>query len=245
MIIESLYERRHNLHGLIMKAVAVKGSLYTNKRIVNHEILRKVCVTLNFSLNIVSKAKEYKRWNSDEKLGLEQFTRLNAVDFMHPVFNIKNFFVIRKPEKFGLNSHLIFKYDNLQSNFLLYSSACTFTNTVWIAIFGEIIASILLIFLKLIFFSGGSLFSIANFFIFLLVTVLSAAYSAGLISLSTSFSLILLFNALENFVAKDTHRFTVIRGTNSADLLSMNVMKLMLEEEKFPLNVQEGSKNVS
>ncbi|KAF7383174.1 hypothetical protein HZH68_015023 [Vespula germanica] len=78
MITESFYDRRHNLHGLIMKAVAVKGSLYTNVKrhcdscSMHCEIFRKVCVTLNFSLKIVSKAKEYKKWNPDEKLGLEQ-----------------------------------------------------------------------------------------------------------------------------------------------------------------------------
>ncbi|XP_043682442.1 glutamate receptor 1-like [Vespula pensylvanica] len=290
MVPDFLYERRYNLQGFIMKAVTVKSSSFTNVKkggesySMYREIFRELCVTLNFSLEIVSEAEEYGRWNPEEKswtgaiaelyagradISLSGFSitsaRLNAVDFTHPVFKTKNFLVIREPEKFGIKWSSYFQ---------------TFTNTVWIAILGILMtASILLIFPKIksgidrkigylfidnfleiwgIFcqqgladFSGGSSLRIAYFSIFLLVTVLSAAYSASLISLLTSLSLILPFDSFESFVKEGTHRLTVIRGTadydkfaNSADPLSKNVMKLMLEEEKLPLNVQEGFKNI-
>ncbi|KAF7382218.1 hypothetical protein HZH66_013650 [Vespula vulgaris] len=291
MVPDFLYERRYNLQGFIMKAVTVKSSSFTNVKkdgvsySMYREIFRELCVTLNFSLEIVSEAEEYGRWNPEEKswtgaiaelyagradISLSGFSitsaRLNAVDFTHPVFKTKNFLVIREPEKFGIKWSSYFQ---------------TFTNTVWIAILGILMtASILLIFPKIksgidrkigylfidnfmeiwgIFcqqgladFSGGLSLRITYFSIFLLVTVLSAAYSASLISLLTSFSLILPFDSFESFVKEGTHRLTVIRGTadydkfaNSADPLSKNVMKLMLEEEKLPLNVQEGFKNVA
>ncbi|KAL2749305.1 putative glutamate receptor isoform X1 [Vespula maculifrons] len=290
IITDSLYERRHNLHGLIMKAVIVKDSPFLNVRKsgqldgIFSEILREICITLNFSFNIVSEVEEYGRWNPKQKIwtgaiaelyaghvdiALSGFTitsaRLNAVDFTHPVFKTKNFLVIREPEKFGIKWSSYFQ---------------TFTNTVWIAILGILMtASILLIFPKIksgidrkigylfidnfleiwgIFcqqgladFSGESSLKIAYFSIFLLVTVLSAAYSAGLISFLTSTIHILPFHSLESFVQDGNYQLVVVRGTafydkfaNSRDPLGKKIMKLMLEEEKLPVTQQEGYERI-
>ncbi|KAF7382219.1 hypothetical protein HZH66_013651 [Vespula vulgaris] len=290
MITDSLYERRHNLHGLIMKAVIVKDSPFLNVRKsgqldgIFSEILREICITLNFSFNIVSEVEEYGRWNPKKKIwtgaiaelyaghvdiALSGFTitsaRLNAVDFTHPVFKTKNFLVIREPEKFGIKWSSYFQ---------------TFTNTLWTAILGVLItASILLIFPKIksgtdrklrylfidnfleiwgIFcqqgladFSGESSLKIAYFSIFLLVTVLSAAYSAGLISFLTSTIHILPFHSLESFVQDGNYQLVVVRGTafydkfaNSRDPLGKKIMKLMLEEEKLPVTQQEGYERI-
>nr|XP_050865919.1 uncharacterized protein LOC127071083 [Vespula vulgaris] len=88
---------------------------------------------------------------------------------------------------------------------------------------------------------------IAYFSVFLLITILSAAYSAALISFLTTVSHILPFNSLEGFVQDGTYQLAVFRGTahydkfaNSEDPLAKKLMKLMLEEDKLPLTPLEG-----
>ncbi|KAL2713237.1 glutamate receptor 1-like [Vespula squamosa] len=252
LVPDFLYERRYNLQGLIMKVVTVKGSSFTivkkngESGNVYNDILRELCVTLNFSLEIVSEVEEYGRWNTEEKtwtgaiaelyarradISLSGFSvtndRLNVVDFTHPILETENFLVIREPEKFGIK----------WSSYFL-----TFTNTLWIAAFGILIAaSILLIFLKInnrsdrkigylfihnfleiwgIFcqqgladFPGRSSLRIAYVSIFLFVIVLSAAYSGGLISFLTSTIHILPFHSLESFVQDGTYHLVVVRGS--------------------------------
>ncbi|XP_043682408.1 glutamate receptor 1-like isoform X1 [Vespula pensylvanica] len=287
---DSLYERRHNLQGLIMRAVIVKGSPFTN---INKDskldglygrILRELCATLNFSFDIVSEVEQYGRWNPEKKtwsgaiaelyagranISLSEFSitnaRLNAVDFTLPILISKNCLFFREPELFAIK----------WSSYFL-----TFTHSVWIAMFGVLIAAlILLIFLKIkdgtnrkignllsdnfmeiwgIFcqqgiadFSDKSSLRIAYFSIFFFVTVISAAYSAALISFLTSIIHILPFHSLESFVEDGTYQFAVFRGTayydkfaNSEDPLAKKVMKLMLEEEKLPSTILEAFNSI-
>ncbi|XP_046828254.1 probable glutamate receptor [Vespa crabro] len=274
---ESLYERRHNLQGLIMRAVIVKDGELDG---IYGRILKELCATLNFSFNIVSEVEEHGRWNPKEKtwsgaiaelytgradISLSEFSmtndRLNAVDFTNPVLISKDCLFFREPEIFAIK----------WSSYFL-----AFAYSVWIAMFGVLIAaSILLIFLKIkngtdrkikhllsdnfleiwgIFCQQGisefvdkSSLRIAYFSVFLLVTVLSAAYSAALISFLTTVSHILPFDSLESFVQDGTYQLSVFRGTayydkfaNSEAPLAKKLMKLMLKEDKLPLTVLEG-----
>ncbi|KAF7383166.1 hypothetical protein HZH68_015015 [Vespula germanica] len=253
---DSLYERRHNLQGLIMRAVIVKDSPFTIIKKdgeldgIYGRILRELCVTLNFSFDIVSEVGQYGRWNPKKKtwsgaiaelyagradISLSEFSitnaRLNAVDFTLPILRSKNCLFFREPEIF------VIKW----SSYFL-----TFTHSVWIAMFGVLIAaSILLIFLKIkdgtnrkignllsdnfmeiwgIFcqqgiadFSDKSSLRIAYFSVFILVTVLWSAYSAALINCLTSVFQVLPFDSLETFVADGTYRLAVLRDTSNYD----------------------------
>ncbi|KAL2713243.1 hypothetical protein V1478_016941 [Vespula squamosa] len=286
MVPDSLYERRHNLQGLSMRAVSIKDTPFVKVKKDGEldglfgKILKELSVTLNFSFNIVSEIKEHGRWNSKEKtwsgaiaelhagradISLSHFSitldRLNAVDFTIPILTSKNCLFIRKPE---------IREIKWSSYFL------TFANSVWIATFGLLItASILLISLKIkngnvrkvrhllsdnfldiwgIFcqqgiedFSGRSSIRIAYFVIFLLVTILWAAYSAALISFLTIVMQIIPFDSLESFLQDGTYQLAVFRGTsyydkfaNSNNLIAKKLMKLMLEEEKLPQTALEG-----
>ncbi|XP_046828221.1 probable glutamate receptor isoform X2 [Vespa crabro] len=290
MVTNSLYDRRYNLQGLIMKAVTVKGSSFINVKKnselggIFSELLNQICITLNVSFDIVSEVEEFGRWNPNKQtwsgaiaelysgradISLSGFSitsaRLNVVDFTLPITYTKNLLVIQEPEKFGIK---------WSSHFL------TFTNSVWIAILGILIASsILFIFLKihngtdrkigclfidnfleicgilcqqgLADFPVRSSLRIAYFSLFLLVTVLSAAYSAALISFLTSTTHILPFHSLESFVEDGTYQLAVVRGSayydkfaNSRDPLAKKLMKLMLEDKKLPLTEQEAYKRI-
>ncbi|XP_046828262.1 glutamate receptor ionotropic, kainate 5-like [Vespa crabro] len=160
MVPDFIYERRYNLQGLIMRATIVKGSLFTIKNKdgeldgIFGRIIRELCVALNFSFNVVSEVEEYGRWDPERKIwsgGIaELYTgradisisdfiitndRLKVVNFTLPFLNSKNILVIRVPENLRIQ---------LSSYFL------TFTLSVWIAVFGVLIASsIFLIFLKI------------------------------------------------------------------------------------------------
>nr|KAF7398292.1 hypothetical protein H0235_016300 [Vespula pensylvanica] len=282
---DSLYERRHNLQGLVMRAVLVKDGSFAKINKAGEldgiygRILRELCVTLNFSLHIVSELEQYGRWNPTTKtwsgaiaelyygradISLSKFSmtnaRLNAVDFTLPIFDSKDCLFFKNPKIFAIK----------WSSYFL-----TFNYSVWIAMFGVLIlTSILLIFLKRkngtnrkirhslsdnfleiwgIFCQQGIAESsdrfslrIAYFSVFFW-TVISAAYSAALISFLTTISHVLSFNSLEGFVQDDTYQLAVFRGTahydkfaNSEDTLAKKLMKLMLEEDKLPLTPLEG-----
>ncbi|KAF7382213.1 hypothetical protein HZH66_013645 [Vespula vulgaris] len=283
---DSLYERRYNLQGLSMRAVLLKDTpfVYVKKDGklggLFGKILKELSVTLNFSFNIVSEVKEHGTWNSKKKtwsgaiaelhtgradICLGHFSisrnRLNDVDFTIPIFTSKSCLFIRNPKIRAIK----------WSSYFL-----TFTNSIWIAIFGLlIIAWILLISLKIkngnvrklgyllsdnfldiwaIFcqqgiedFSGSSSIKIVYFTIFLLVTVLWAAYSAALISSLTTIMHILPFHSLESFLQDGTYQLAVFRGTayydqfaNSNSPTAKKFMKLMLKEEELPRTALEG-----
>ncbi|KAF7382232.1 hypothetical protein HZH66_013664 [Vespula vulgaris] len=286
IVSNSLYERRHNLHGLIMRAVVVKDSLFVNVKKngeldgIYGEIFKELSVNLNFSFDIVSEVNEHGRWNPRTKtwsgaiaelyygradISLSEFSmtnaRLNAVDFTLPILNSKDCLFFKNPKIFAIK----------WSSYFL-----TFNYSVWIAMFGVLIlTSILLIFLKRkngtcskirhsfsdnfleiwgIFCQQGIAESsdrfsirIAYFSVFFLITVISAAYSAALISFLTTISHVLPFDSLESFVQDGTYQLAVFRGTayydkfaNSQDLLAKKLMKLMLEENKLPSTPLEG-----
>ncbi|KAL2712483.1 hypothetical protein V1478_018006 [Vespula squamosa] len=286
----ALSERRCNLQGLTMRAVIVKDSPFVdiNKNDelegVFGRVLKELCVTLNFSLKIVSKVNEYGRWNPKENtwsgaigeiyagradISISDFSmtsaRLNVVDFTLPLVFSKNCIFIKEPNKFAIKWSSYFQ---------------TFSHSVWIAMFGVIVlAMIVLVFLKIkngtdrnigqllsdnfleiwgIFCQQGladfpDRFSlrIAYFSIFLLAVVLSAAYSAALISFLTSVIQILPFHSLEDFVEDGTYQFAVLRGTadydivaNARDPLAKKLMKLMPEEKKLPITLKEGFRRI-
>ncbi|XP_035718488.1 uncharacterized protein LOC118440089 [Vespa mandarinia] len=123
----SLHDRRYNLHGLIMRAVIVKNSLYVN---VNKDgqldgmfgiILKELCMTLNFSLNVVSEVDEYGIWNSKKNtwsgaigelyagradISISDFSitsaRFNVVDFTLPLLLSKSYLYIQKPQIYAI-----------------------------------------------------------------------------------------------------------------------------------------------
>lgn len=160
MVPDSLYDRRYNLQGLTMKAVIVQDSPFIN---INKEgeidgvfgrILRELCVTLNFTFNIVSEVEEYGSWNPKEKtwsgavgelyagradISISDFSitsaRFNAVDFTFPLLISRNCLYIQEPHIFAIQ---------WSSYFLAFS------HSVWIAMFGiSIFVMILLIFFKI------------------------------------------------------------------------------------------------
>nr|KAF7425196.1 hypothetical protein H0235_007634 [Vespula pensylvanica] len=160
MVPDSLYDRRYNLQGLTMKAVIVQDSPFIN---INKEgeidgvfgrILRELCVTLNFTFNIVSEVEEYGSWNPKEKtwsgavgelyagradISISDFSitsaRFNAVDFTFPLLISRNCLYIQEPHIFAIQ---------WSSYFLAFS------HSVWIAMFGiSIFVMISLIFFKI------------------------------------------------------------------------------------------------
>ncbi|KAL2713236.1 glutamate receptor 1-like isoform X1 [Vespula squamosa] len=203
------------------------GGIYGN-------IFRELCISLNFSIDIVSEVKEYGRWNPKEKtwsgaiaeiyygradISLSDFSmtnaRLNAIDFTVPVLISKECLFFQKPEIFAIK----------WSSYFL----CSFAEES----------------------SNRSSLRIAYFSIFLLVTILSAAYCAALISFLTTASHALPFHSLESFVEDGTYQFSVFRGTayydkfaNSEDPLAKKLMKLMPEEDKLPMTVLEVFTNI-
>ncbi|XP_047349712.1 glutamate receptor ionotropic, kainate glr-3-like [Vespa velutina] len=290
MVSDSLYDRRYNLQGLVMRTAIVKDSPFIN---LNKDgqldgmfgrILKELCMTLNCSFNIVSEVNEHGSWNTKKNtwsgaigelyvgradISISDFSmtsaRLNVVDFTFPLLLSKNFLYIKEPKIFAIK----------WSSYFL-----TFSHSIWIAIFGVLFfTTVLLIFLKIknktdrnighllsdnfleiwgIFCQQGlpdfpqrlSL-RITYFSIFLLAVILSAAYSAALISFLTSVIHVLPFRSLENFVEDESYQFIVIRGTadydifaNSADPLAKTLMKLMPEEEKLPITVLEGFRSI-
>ncbi|XP_046821639.1 glutamate receptor ionotropic, delta-2-like isoform X2 [Vespa crabro] len=320
MVSDSLYDRRYSLQGLVMRTVIVKDSPFINLNENGQldgmfgRILTELCVTLNCSFKIVSEVNEHGSWNAKKNtwsgaigelyvgradISISDFSmtsaRLNVVDFTFPLLLSKNFLYIKEPKIFAIK----------WSSYFL-----TFSHSIWIAIFGLLVfTTVLLIFLKIknqtdrnighllsdnfleiwgifcqqglpglikyytIFDQYNTLFliiilrekynfwildfpqrlslRITYFSIFLLAVILSAAYSAALISFLTSVIHVLPFRSLENFVEDDSYQFIVIRGTadydifaNSADPLAKTLMKLMPEEEKLPITVLEGFRSI-
>ncbi|XP_047350396.1 glutamate receptor 1-like [Vespa velutina] len=283
---KSLYDRRYNLQGLTVRAVIVKESSFVNIN-ENDElegmfgrILKELCVSLNFSLKVVSKVDEYGRWNPNDNtwsgaigeiyagradISISDFSmtsaRLNVVDFTFPLVSSKNCIFIKEPNKFAIKWSSYFQ---------------TLSHSVWIAKFGVLVfATIVLVFLKIkigtdrnigqllsdnfleiwgIFCQQGladfpdrSSLRIAYLSMFLSAVVLSAAYSAALISFLTSAIPVLPFHSLESLVEDGTYQFAVLRGTadydivaNARDPLAKKLMKLMPEEKKLPLTIKEG-----
>ncbi|KAI4485059.1 hypothetical protein M0802_012817 [Mischocyttarus mexicanus] len=188
-------------------------------------------------------------------------SRLNVVDFTLPFFVSKNSLFIQEPHKFS------FKW----SSFFL-----TFSFSIWISIFGVIIVtSILLIFLKknigdvqkIGCLLSGNFLEIWGIFcqqglsdfpenislrivyitIFLSAVVLSAAYSAALISFLTTTNVILPFRSLEEFVEDGSYQLYVFRGSNSYDMFSnskeplvQKIKKLIVKEDKLFINAVVG-----
>ncbi|KAI4493411.1 hypothetical protein M0804_001587 [Polistes exclamans] len=286
---DSIYDRRYDLRGLVMRAVLVKDSTFVeieNGKLegIFGRIFQELCVTLNFSFSIVSTVNEYGRWNQKENtwtgavgeiyagradIAIADISmtseRLDAVDFTFPLLLSKNNLYIREPEIFAIK----------WSSYFL-----TFTRPIWISILGIfIIASILLIFLKIengtdrnlglllsdnfieiwgIFCQQGltefpyrSSLRIAYFSVCLMAAILSAAYSAALISFLASVFRILPFHSLEDFVEKGTYQFSVFRGTADYDMFAHSrnpvlrkLMKLMIAEEELTSNVLEGFKKI-
>ncbi|XP_043669929.1 probable glutamate receptor [Vespula pensylvanica] len=286
LVPDSLYERRYNLQGLIMRAVVVKDSSFINVKEDGQldgtfgKILTELSVALNFSFDIVSKVAENGRLNTKDNtwsgaigelyagradISITDFSmtsaRLNAIDFTLPLVISKKCLYIKEPQLFAIK----------WSSYLL-----AFSNSIWIAISCVlIVVPILLIFLKTknessrnvghalfdnfldiwgIFCQQGlpdfphrSSLRIAYFSIFLLGVVLSAAYSAALISFLTSVIQTLPFHSLENFVEDGTYQFLVFSGsadydtfTNGKDPLAKKLKKLMPEEKKLPITMVEG-----
>ncbi|XP_035733003.1 glutamate receptor ionotropic, delta-1-like [Vespa mandarinia] len=157
---KSLYDRRYNLQGLIMKAVIVQDSPFINVKDddkldgVFGKIFRELCETLNFSFDIVSEVEEYGSWNPKEKtwsgamgelhagradISISDFAmtsaRLNVVDFTFPLLISRNSLYIQEPRAFAIG---------WSSYFLAFS------RSVWIVMFGVLVlVTILLIFVKL------------------------------------------------------------------------------------------------
>ncbi|XP_043669881.1 glutamate receptor ionotropic, delta-2-like isoform X2 [Vespula pensylvanica] len=286
----SLYERRYNLQGLIMRAVIVKDSPFINLNENGQldgmfgRVFKELCMTLNCSFEIVSEINEYGIWNSEENtwsgaigeiyegradISLSDFSmtsaRLNIVDFTFPLLLSENCLYIQEPKKFAIKWSSYF---------------ITFSKSIWIAVFGILIFTSVLLLLPKIknetdrnighllsdnFLEIWGIFCqqalsefphryslrIAYFSIFLLAVVLSAAYSAALISFLTSVIQTLPFYSLEDFVEDGTYQFLVARGTanydlisKSADPLAKKLMKLMPEKEKLPINILEGFRSI-
>ncbi|KAK2576889.1 hypothetical protein KPH14_005514 [Odynerus spinipes] len=285
-----LHDRRYNLRGLIMKAVIVKDGpfimLDENGELdgVYGKILRELCVTLNFTFEIVSKVDEYGVQNPQDgswtgavgelyagrgDISISDFSmtsaRLNVVDFTLPLLLSKCSIYIKEPNIIAVN---------WSSYFLAFGPS------LWFIILGVIIASTILVtFLKvtnrmerniktslhdsflevwgifcqqgIIDFPSRSSLRIAYLSLFLLTVIVSAAYSAALISFLTSDILVLPFNSLEEFVQDGTYQFAVFRGTadynifmNSKDPLAKKLMTLMMKENDLPLNLIEGFQRV-
>ncbi|XP_047350366.1 probable glutamate receptor [Vespa velutina] len=290
MVPESLYERRYNMKGYTLRVIIVKSSdfLFVNKAGKLEGLLRRLLkelrLTLNFNFNIIAEVKTFGRWNPKENIwsgaigelnsghadicfsGFSMTNaRLNAVDFTFPLLLSKNYLYIQEPHIFSIK----------WSSYFL-----TFSNSIWIAIFGIlVVTTILLILFKIkigtnrdtgylfydnfldiwgIFcqqgltdFPNRSSLKIAYFSLYILAVVLSAAYSASLISYLTSGIRKLPFRSLESFVEDGTYQLSVPYESaeydlfaNSADPLAKKLMKLMLEEEKLPINVQEGFRKI-
>ncbi|KAI4485051.1 hypothetical protein M0802_012818 [Mischocyttarus mexicanus] len=156
----TIYDRRDNLHGLVMRAVIVKKSpLFYLKQDgkfdgVFGRVLSELCATLNFSIDVVSKVDEYGRLDPKENswsgaIG-EIYSRradispsgffmsgvkLNVVDFTLPIIISTDILYLKDPHMLGIK---------WSSYFFVFSYSISF------AVLGIlIIASIVLIIFKI------------------------------------------------------------------------------------------------
>ncbi|KAI4485055.1 hypothetical protein M0802_012823 [Mischocyttarus mexicanus] len=240
----SLYDRRSNLHGLVMKAVLVKNGPFIK---INKDgqldgvfgrISRELCTALNFSFNVVSEVEDYGTWNKQTNtwtgamgemysgradISISDFSmtsvRLNFVDFTLPLLLSDTCIYIQDPQIFTVK----------WSSYFL-----TFTYSIWISIFGVlIVASALLIFVKI---KNG------------------ANSNLGLLLSDNFIEICGIFcqqGIAEGFVEDGTYKFSVFRGTaqydyfaNSKNPLAKKLMDIMIEEEKLPITILEGFNNI-
>ncbi|XP_015190973.1 PREDICTED: glutamate receptor ionotropic, delta-1-like [Polistes dominula] len=268
-------EIKSNLQGLTIKAVVVKDNKFVT---INKDgqldgvvgkIMRELCSSLNFTFDIVSEVPNNGIWNPkfnncsgaiDElcskraDIAFSDFTmtslRLNVIDFTIPLLVSKNCLFIKKPKRF----------------FIKWSSYfLTFSLTLWIAVFGIIIVTtILLVFIKkqngtdrcfvnllsdnfleiwgiicqqgLADFPDNSSLRIVYFSLFILAVVLLAAYSAALISFLTSNMQIVPFRTLEDFIDDGTYQLAVYYASSDYELFATSKDPMIQELKKLMID---------
>ncbi|XP_028520210.1 glutamate receptor 1-like isoform X3 [Apis cerana] len=138
----SLYERRNNLKGKVLRAVIVKNSLLFSMKNNKMQGYFSLAITelenaLNFTLNIVAEKREFgsyntttKRWSGafslvasgEADIGISDFSmtniRLNFVDYTIPIITTKRCLFLKQPEMFTVKWFAYYKV----YNFMLWIS---------------------------------------------------------------------------------------------------------------------------
>ncbi|XP_047367689.1 glutamate receptor 3-like [Vespa velutina] len=252
LVPDFLYERRYNLQGLVMRAVALKDTAFVRVKEDGDldglfgKILKELSVTLNFSLDIVSKMEEHGRWNARKKawsgaiaelhggradIALAEFSitheRLNSVDFTIPIFTSKNCLFIRKPERHAIKWTSYFS---------------TFTNLVWITTFGLLIAaSILLIFIKI---KSGNIHNIGYLLSDNFLDIWGIFCQQGIEDFSNSFSLRIIYFSvfLLIIVFWAAYSAALIRSlTTVMHIIPFDSLESFLQDGTYQLVVLRGT----
>ncbi|CAK9826038.1 Glutamate receptor 4 [Anthophora retusa] len=284
----SLYERRNDLRGKVLRAVIVKKSLFVT---INYNKLRgyfsKTIVelenALNFTIDVVAEVFEHgsfnvttKRWSGAVNLvasgeldiGLSDFSmtniRLNYVDYTVPILTTRSCLYLKQPQLFTVKWFAYYK---------------TFSFALWMSlIMIMVVAEIVLTLIKYrlepasitqtmndeflriwgIFcqqgvaeFPKNSSLRVAYFTMLFTATVISAAYSASLISFVTARMRDQPFRSVDEFIKDGTYRVIVIKGTSDYDMLfysndasSRNMRKLLKPEDAMPYDIKSGFQSI-
>ncbi|CAK9819288.1 Glutamate receptor 1 [Anthophora plagiata] len=284
----SLYERRNDLRGKVLRAVIVKNSIFVS---ASHKKLKgyfsrtivELENALNFTIDIVAEVSEHgsfnvttKRWSGAMNLvasgeldiGISDFsmtnTRLNYVDYTVPILTTRSCLYLKQPQFFTVKWFAYYK---------------TFSFALWMSlIMIMVVAEIVLTFIKYrlestsitqtmndeflriwgIFcqqgvaeFPKNSSLRIAYFTMLFTATVISAAYSASLISFVTARMHDQPFRSIDEFIKDGTYSVIVTRGTSDYDMLfysndasSRNMKKLLKPTNAMPYDMKTGFQSI-
>ncbi|XP_036147314.1 glutamate receptor 1 isoform X2 [Monomorium pharaonis] len=287
----SLYDRRTDMEGVVLRAVTVKDLSTSTQFAGNYvatmygKVLEELTHSLNFTLKMISQMDEHGVWNSQTRTwsgvmgeivsGRADFAiadmsmtslRVRYVDFTLPLIISRTSLYIKEPKICGVKWLGYFQ---------------TFNSRTWVTIITLIaIAPFLLSFMKmyresrnimdlisenllciwgifcqqaLIEFPKSSSLRIAYFTIFLTAVLISAHYSAALVSFLTSCIRVLPFQTIDEFIDDGTYKLIVPRGSSDYDIVSfqakqqsskwffsVKLMKLMKDESELPRNLIDG-----
>ncbi|XP_017790360.1 PREDICTED: glutamate receptor 2-like [Habropoda laboriosa] len=290
----SLYERRNDLRGKVLRAVIVKNSIlimvknnklegYLSRTIIELEN------ALNFTVQVVAQALEHgsfnrttKRWSGAVNLvasgeldmGISDFSmtnvRLDYVDYTVPILTIRSCLYLKQPQVFSVKWFAYFK---------------TFNFALWMSvIITIIIAQIVLAFIRsriesssieqnisdeslriwgifcqqgvagknlLQEFPRNSSLRLAYFTMLFTAMVISAAYSASLISFVTAHVRDQPFHTVDEFLNDGTYGIIVTRGTSdydmlvySKDTLSVKMRKMLRPKHTMPRDLKSGFQSI-
>ncbi|KAG7206803.1 hypothetical protein KM043_000712 [Ampulex compressa] len=283
---ESLYARRTNMYGEIVRVATVKESPFiTAKNGVLSEFLGLVLIELsrvmNFRMEILDSVEAYGSWLEEEQawsgvigqlvdnkadLGAAEFTvtnhRLTVVDFTLPLLLSRNRLYIKEPVGFAVQWSGYFKAFNKETwaMILVIIMVAPVLLTV-IKLRGHVSIDVLTenyihvwgIFCQqgLSEFPNESSLRFAFLSLFISAIIISAAYSASLISFLAVTTPVLPFSTIEGFVKDGSYKLIVFRNSadydmfdNAKDNMLQKMMELMKDKQDLPMTLIEGFQQV-
>ncbi|KAI4504222.1 hypothetical protein M0802_000693 [Mischocyttarus mexicanus] len=284
---ESLYGRRSNLFGTVLRIGTVKDSSFigTNNNKLTKllgEIVMELSKTINFTIDVLEPVDAYGSWIKENEtwngvigqlisgeidLGVAEFTvttkRLEVVDFTLPFLLSRDRLYMKENDGSAIHWSAYFK---------------TFSLGIWVIIILVItVTPILLTIIKtkscyisgsvlsenyihvwgiycqqgLSEFPTDSSLRLAFISIFVSAIIVSAAYSASLISFLTVTTDSLPFSTLDDFANDGSYNLIVFGNSadydlfaNSNDEIIIQMMSLMKPKKQLPTSLSQGFQEV-